>query len=196
VKRRGWFRASSTLVLAMLLAAAGTLPAGGATKSPVASADSAKAVRDSTVKAGAAADSAKSDQERIADLERELERLKKKLEETSDLALSGHNRLQVLESPAPADAVSEALAKRPPQPGDGCEQQQPDEERDRRDRQREGGFGIGEDERAHGTRGASRPRACGLLADEFLVDDLDLVADPVARGLRVVEGARVARLHL
>src|SRR6185503_11783049 len=35
-----------------------------------------------------------------------------------------------------------------------------------------------------------------LLPDQLLVDDLDLVADLVGGGLRVVEGARVAALQL
>ncbi len=110
--RRSSVRASCALVLALLLGAASANSAGGAAKPSGAGADSAQAVRDSIAKASAAADSARSDQDRIVDLERELERVKKQLGETNDLALSGHNRLQVLENRSPADSVSQALAAR------------------------------------------------------------------------------------
>ncbi len=112
MKRRSWFGASSGLGFAFLLAAVSVDAAQGAAMKAGASADSAKAVRDSITKVSATADSAKSDQARIVDLERELERVKKQLADTNDLALSDHNRLQILESRAPADSVSQALAAR------------------------------------------------------------------------------------
>jgi hypothetical protein len=68
--------------------------------------------RDSTVAASVLPDSVKSDGERVRDLQKEVEALRKQLDETKQLALSVHNRVQVIENRAPDDSVSQALAAR------------------------------------------------------------------------------------
>lgn len=83
-----------------------------ARKSTTAAKDSTATAQDTTATAKAPADSSKSTQDEIRDLQQQVEALTRQLDETKQLSLSTHNRMQVLENRAPDDSVSLAIAAR------------------------------------------------------------------------------------
>jgi len=114
-------RLVASILLALALALPDTASAAPAkstrkrtTSSTSTAASRAAAKADSLRRAEliALADSAREATLRVGELEATVKRLEKRLEETSALALSGHNRLEQIESRGPADSIQQALAAR------------------------------------------------------------------------------------